>query len=104
VGRGERHRYNNPVRLTKREIDVINCLFEYMTCGQVGEKLGISARTAETHRKNIYEKTHSSNLHEVWLKLGRDNFIMPFNRRSDIYDVAYCTQSATIITITNATG
>lgn len=43
-------------RLTKRERDVLQLVTEGLTSAQLAERLGISRRTAEAHRANIYKK------------------------------------------------
>lgn len=47
--------------LTTREIEVIRLIVNEFTTKQIAEKLQISPRTVDTHRKNILNKinTHS---------------------------------------------
>ncbi|HMR17966.1 MAG TPA: response regulator transcription factor [Sphingobacterium sp.] len=47
--------------LTDREIEVLKLLSEEFTSKQIAEKLFISERTVETHRKNLLRKTNSTN-------------------------------------------
>lgn len=47
--------------LTEREIDVLKLLVSELTSKQIAEKLFISERTVETHRKNMLRKTNSVN-------------------------------------------
>ena len=42
--------------LTKREIEILELLSKDLTSKQIGEKLGISKRTCETHLQSIYKK------------------------------------------------
>lgn len=56
---------NNEVRntnndLTERELDVLKLLASEYTSRQIAEKLFISERTVETHRKNLMRKTNST--------------------------------------------
>lgn len=45
--------------LTAREIEIVKLIGIEMTNAQIGEKLFISERTVETHRKNIFRKTNT---------------------------------------------
>jgi len=44
-------------RLTIRETEIVKLIGAEMSNAQIGEKLFISERTVETHRKNIFRKT-----------------------------------------------
>jgi DNA-binding NarL/FixJ family response regulator len=48
---------NKALHLTNRELQVIECIMQYLSNKQIAAKLFISERTVETHRKNIYRKT-----------------------------------------------
>jgi DNA-binding NarL/FixJ family response regulator len=48
--------------LTQRETEIVQLLAQQLTNDQIAEKLHISFRTVETHRKNIMQKTKASNL------------------------------------------
>ncbi len=50
------------VLLTPREREVLRLLIEEQTNKQIGERLCISERTVETHRKNIFRKTGTHNM------------------------------------------
>jgi DNA-binding NarL/FixJ family response regulator len=43
--------------LTTRELEILKLVCEELTTAQIAEKLFISPRTVDTHRKNILEKT-----------------------------------------------
>ncbi len=49
---------NEAIHLTSREIDIIKCIAEDLSNKQIADKLFISERTVETHRKNIFRKTN----------------------------------------------
>ncbi|MBN9391077.1 MAG: response regulator transcription factor [Chloroflexi bacterium] len=51
--------------LTTREREVFQLIAEGLSNAQVGEKLTISPRTAETHRTNIMRKLHLHNENEL---------------------------------------
>lgn len=48
--------------LSQREKEVLNLIFEELSNREIGERLFISERTVETHRKNIYQKTKTNSL------------------------------------------
>ncbi len=47
--------------LTERELEVLKLLVEEFTSKQIAERLFISERTVESHRKNLLRKTNSAN-------------------------------------------
>jgi DNA-binding NarL/FixJ family response regulator len=46
-------------KLSERELEILKLVCEEFTTADIAEKLFISPRTVETHRKNILAKTHS---------------------------------------------
>lgn len=44
--------------LTPRELEILKLICEELTTADIAEKLFISPRTVDTHRKNILEKAH----------------------------------------------
>jgi DNA-binding NarL/FixJ family response regulator len=48
--------------LTARELEILKLVCEEYTTANIAEKLFISPRTVETHRKKILEKTHSKTI------------------------------------------
>lgn len=48
--------------LTEREREILKLIFEEFSNKEIGEKLFISERTVETHRKNIYQKTKTTTI------------------------------------------
>jgi len=42
--------------LTKREVEILGLIAEEMTNNEIGEKLFISPRTVDTHRRNLLQK------------------------------------------------
>ena len=48
------------VQLTEREIEVLKLLTDELTSREIAERLFISERTVESHRKNLLRKTNSS--------------------------------------------
>lgn len=48
--------------LTTRELEILNLIAQEYTNKQISDKLFISERTVETHRKNIFRKTKTNSL------------------------------------------
>lgn len=49
------------IKLTKREKDVLQCIYEEQTTQQTAETLFISPKTVETHRMNLMSKLGAKN-------------------------------------------
>lgn len=45
--------------LTRRELDVLSLLARGCTYVQIGDRLGVSVHTVESHVKNIYRKLNA---------------------------------------------
>jgi len=55
--------YDDPAfELTDREIEVLKLLVQELTSKEIAEKLFISERTIDSHRKNLLRKTNSKNI------------------------------------------
>lgn len=52
---------NSEHSITERELEVLKLLAKELTSKQIADKLFISERTVETHRKNLMRKTNSTN-------------------------------------------
>lgn len=50
-----------PIPLTRREKDVLNLILKEFTNYEIAEKLFISVRTVDAHRRNLLEKTGARN-------------------------------------------
>jgi two-component system nitrate/nitrite response regulator NarL len=50
------------VSLTPREIEIIKLIAQELSNAEIGNKLFISERTVETHRKNIFRKTQAKSV------------------------------------------
>lgn len=61
--------------LTDREKEVLQLIFDEFSNKEIGEKLHISERTVETHRKNIYQKTKTNTLVGL-LKFALENSLV----------------------------
>ena len=58
----EMKKENEEARLTNREIEIIQLIEKELSNKQIAEKLFLSERTIETHRKNIFRKTNTSSV------------------------------------------
>ena len=68
-------------RLTTRERQVLNLVANGYTSRQIGEKLGISPRTAETHRVNIGRRLGIRNVAQM-VRYAIENDLSPVPKRS----------------------
>jgi DNA-binding NarL/FixJ family response regulator len=63
-------------RLTRREIEIVRCIAEGRTVGQIAEVLTVSGHTVTNHLGSVYRKFGIRNRVEV-LKLAVSNGILP---------------------------
>lgn len=61
--------------LSPRETDVLKLILNGQTSAQIGEQLGLSTFTVNTHRKNILRKTKANNISNL-MKWAVDNQII----------------------------
>jgi len=59
------HVEDNDMQLTKREIEVIKLIAEGLTSQDIADKLFISPRTVDTHRRNLLQKLNVKNTAEL---------------------------------------
>lgn len=67
-------------RLTPRERQVLSLVAHGYTSKQIGEKLGISPRTAETHRVNIGRRLGIRNVAQM-VRYAIENNLSPIPKR-----------------------
>lgn len=58
----EMKKENAEAHLTAREIEIIRLIEKELSNKQIAERLFLSERTVETHRKNIFRKTNTSSV------------------------------------------
>lgn len=58
----EMQKENVDAHLTSREIEIIRLIEKELSNKQIAEKLFLSERTVETHRKNIFRKTSTASV------------------------------------------
>ena len=69
----------NTAQLTPREIEIIKLIMEELSSEEIADKLFISKRTVDTHRKNIIQKTNTRTLVGL-LKFAIENNLADFNQ------------------------
>ncbi|MBN1145348.1 MAG: response regulator transcription factor [Bacteroidales bacterium] len=57
----EKERPVNQVKLTRREIEILQLIFEGLSTQEIADKLFVSARTVSNHRFNLNNKTGAKN-------------------------------------------
>lgn len=55
-------RENEETHLTQREIEIVGLIEKELSNKEIADKLYISERTVETHRKNIFRKTRTNSV------------------------------------------
>lgn len=68
----------NASLLTSREIEIVKLIMEEYSSEEIAEKLFISKRTVDTHRKNIIQKTNTRTLVGL-IKFAIENNLAEFN-------------------------
>ncbi|MDP2187362.1 MAG: helix-turn-helix transcriptional regulator [Sphingobacteriaceae bacterium] len=58
--------------LTKKQREILGLIYAELSNREIADKLEISIRTVETHRKNIYKKTGTSGIVGL-IKYGLSN-------------------------------
>lgn len=66
------------IKFTKREIEIIKMISKEMNSQEIGNKLFISKRTVDKHRKNIMEKANTKNIIGVIIYAIRKNLISAY--------------------------
>jgi DNA-binding CsgD family transcriptional regulator len=69
----------NTSLLTARETEIIKLIMEEYSSEEIAEKLFISKRTVDTHRKNIIQKTNTRTLVGL-LKFAIENNLAEINQ------------------------
>ncbi|MEM6719754.1 MAG: response regulator transcription factor [Bacteroidota bacterium] len=68
-------RIGNNFQLTEREMEVLQLISDGLTTTEIGEKLFLSKRTIEGHRKNLISKLNVRNTAALILKAVREGLI-----------------------------
>ena len=67
---------NKDNELSERELEVLTYISSGLTNNEIGEKLFISGRTVETHRRNILSKLDVKNTAEMIRYAIRNNLVV----------------------------
>jgi len=62
-------------RLTQRETEIIKLVLAEATTNQIAQRLEISNRTVDTHRRNIWKKSETKNLLGLYRFALQNNII-----------------------------
>lgn len=62
AGRKPKQRLTFEIPLSGRELEVLRCITEELSNPEMAEKLFISQRTVETHKRNLLQKTGCKNI------------------------------------------
>ncbi len=62
-------------QLTKREIEILQLIYDGTSNKDIADKLGKSVRTIETHRFNIMKKLEVGNVTELLKKIDREKIL-----------------------------
>jgi DNA-binding NarL/FixJ family response regulator len=68
----------NTALLTPREIEIVKLIMEELSSEEIADKLFISKRTVDTHRKNIIQKTSTRTIVGL-LKFAIENNLTEYN-------------------------
>ena len=66
---------NDQVQVTPREKEILDLIIKEYTTQEIAEKLFISTRTVETHRKNLLEKLNAKNTAGLVIKALHYGFV-----------------------------
>ncbi|MCO5266792.1 MAG: helix-turn-helix transcriptional regulator [Lentimicrobium sp.] len=69
----------NTTLLTPREIEIVKLIMQEFSSEEIADKLFISKRTVDTHRKNIIQKTNTKTLVGL-LKFALENNLVDFHQ------------------------
>jgi DNA-binding NarL/FixJ family response regulator len=61
IDKPEEKKYEDQIFFTKRELQILELIAEGLTNSEIADKIYLSKRTVESHRKSLLEKTNSKN-------------------------------------------
>lgn len=70
---------HEPVHITDRELEILELIIKEHTNQEIGEKLFISSRTVDAHRRNLLQKTGARNTAGLVKFAFQHNIISPDN-------------------------
>jgi two-component system response regulator DegU len=81
--KGRKELLNN-IKLSSRELEILQLIFEGLSTQKISERLFISPRTVETHRKNMLSKTVSVNAAQLIHYALENNLLSKMNDKHGI--------------------
>jgi DNA-binding NarL/FixJ family response regulator len=63
------------VRLSRREVEVVSLVVDGRSNDEIGVRLGISAKTVESHLTRIYERTNVATRTELAMRAIREGWL-----------------------------
>ncbi|MCF8346299.1 MAG: response regulator transcription factor [Bacteroidales bacterium] len=73
--KSKKHQQTTDDNLTKRELEVLQCIAEGLSNAQIAEKLFISIRTVEGHKSNLISKTGVKNTISLVMYALKNNLV-----------------------------
>lgn len=70
-----RDRFAQKMKLTRRELEIVQRLARGLTSQEIADQLFLSLHTVETHRKNIFRKLEINNIADL-VRFAHDNRIV----------------------------
>lgn len=67
----------NPVKLSAREVEILELISQGLTNNEIAEKIFLSAHTVATHRKNLMKKFNAKNNVDLVICAIKEHFIVP---------------------------
>ena len=61
--------------LTEREIEVLKLITQELSSSEIGVKLGVSVKTVENHRRNLYKKVRVKNVVGLAMYAVKNNLV-----------------------------
>ena len=61
--------------LTDREIEVLRLITQELSSTEIGNKLGITGKTVENHRRNLYKKLKVKNVVGLTMYAVKNNLV-----------------------------
>ncbi|MCX7743506.1 MAG: response regulator transcription factor [Flavobacteriales bacterium] len=67
----------DPVKLSSREVEILELISQGLTNNEIAEKIFLSVHTVATHRKNLMKKFNAKNNVDLVICAIKEHFIVP---------------------------